>query len=261
MARVTIKVGQAGMAGSEQALPTEGAHAVRKVHRAVMFVASMLVVAGCGTSHAANSHSAPNTTLPSVATSFRGGSTFSLVTPVPVIVVRSKVYGNINDYVLTSRATGQLTETCFSSGGWRQQVSAAGGGTTTLDLTDPQYYQVLVSFLGERPGLAIGLADLHLPPTPVPATWHTTFSVPPSALVGLAERLAPQALRAGVRQATVASVRSARGPLLVTAWWSATQRDLPRRIRLVIKEHSGAGEETDVIAWEFKVPGPSVTHC
>ncbi len=221
----------------------------------------MLVVAGCSTSHAANSESAPNTTLPSVATSFRGSGTLSFVTPVPFVVVRSAVYGNINDYVLTSHATGQVTRTCFSSGGWRQQVPAAGGGTTTQDLTDPQFYQVLVGFLGVRPGLAIGLADLHLPPTPVPPSWHTTFSVPPSALVGLAERLAPHALRAGARQATAASVRSARGPLLVTAWWSSTQRDLPRRIRLVIKEHSGAGNETDVIAWEFKVPGPSVTHC
>jgi hypothetical protein len=221
----------------------------------------MLVVVGCGTSRAANSHGAPNTTLPSVATSFRGGGTLTLESPVPFPVVRSAVHGNVNDYVLTGRATGQVERTCFSSGGWRQQVPAAGGGTTTLDLTSPQFYQVLSSFLGVRPGLAIGLADLHLAPTPVPANWHTTFAVPASALVGLAERLAPQALRAGARQATAASVRSARGPLIVTAWWSSTQRDLPRRIRLVIKEHSGAGNETDVIIWQFKVPGPSVTHC
>ena len=224
-------------------------------------LAMSIVVAGCGTSHTAHFDSAPSTNLPSVATAFRGVGTLSLASPVPFPVIRSLVHGNINDYVLTSRATGQLSRTCFSSGGWRQRVPAAGGGTTTLDLTSPQFYQVLSSFLGVRPGLAIGLADLHLPPTPIPAEWHTTFSVPASALVGLAERLAPRGLRSGARQATAAAVRSARGPLRVTAWWSARQPELPRRIRLVVNEHSGAGNETEMITWTFKVPGPSVTHC
>jgi hypothetical protein len=82
-----------------------------------------------------------------------------------------------------------------------------------------------------------------------------------SALVGLAERLAPHVLRIGVRQATAAAVGSARGALRITASWSSTQRHLPRRVRVVVRERSGAGNETDVIAWEFKAPGSSVTHC
>jgi hypothetical protein len=220
-----------------------------------------IVVAGCGTSHLAHSDSAPSTSLPSVSTAFRGVGTLSLESPVSFPVIRSLVYGNIHDYVLTSRATGQSSRTCFSSGGWRQQVPAADGGTTTLDLTSPQFYKVLSSFLGVRPGIAIGLADLHPPPTPIPAKWHMTFSVPASALVALAERLAPRALRDGARQATAAAVRSARGSLRVTTGWSSTQRDLPQRIRLVVDEHSGAGNEIEVITWTFNVPGLSVTHC
>jgi hypothetical protein len=235
------------------------------VARSHVAVAALCFVAGaCSTSSSAGTSGStpvPRHSPTPVTTSFRGHGTLSLKSPVPFPVIRSVMYGASDAYVLTSGATGQTTRSCFSSGGWKQRVPAAGGGTTTLDLTSPPFYQVLSSFLGVRPGLAIGLAELRRPPAHTPARWQRTFSVPASALAGLAARLAPAAVRDGARQATAAAAGSARGPIRVTAWWSSTQRDLPRRVRLVLNERAGAGDETVVIAWAFTVPGRSVMHC
>jgi hypothetical protein len=133
-------------------------------------------------------------------------------------------------------------------------------GTTTLDLNRPEQHKVLAPFLPERPGLVIGLAGLHPLSTSVPALWRTTFAVPTAQLVAVATALAPAPLREGVRKATAWAAHTSRGPLRVTAWWSSSQRDLPRRVRVLLNERSGAGDETDVIGWAF-TPGSAPGGC
>ncbi|HEY3764783.1 MAG TPA: hypothetical protein VGL44_06460 [Gaiellales bacterium] len=221
-------------------------------------IAAACVAAGCGGSHAGGPQGSSDIGAFPATMSFRATSALSLA---PLPEVRSMVEGNLDDYNVTTRAIGLTSRTCFSSGGWRERVPAAGGGTTTLDLTDPQFHRVLAPFLQLRPGLAIGLAELHRPPKPPPATWRTSFSEPPAELVALAGRLAPPALRAGARAATAWAAHTARAPIRVTAWWSSAQPRLPRRVRLVLTGRSGVGDETDILAWSFRVPGPSVTHC
>ncbi len=221
-------------------------------------MAAACLAAGCGGSHSGATEGSSDIGAFPATMSFRATSVSSLA---PFIRVQAVVYGNSDDYIATSHANGQTERTCFSADGWKQRVPAAGGGTTTLDLTDPMFHQNVAPFLQLRPGLVIGLAELHHPPARPPATWRTSFSEPPAELVALAGRLAPPALRTGARAATAWAAHTARAPIRVTAWWSSAQPTLPRRIRLVLAEHSGAGDETVILAWRFTVPGPTVTHC
>jgi hypothetical protein len=220
----------------------------------------LAVATACGTGATGTSaRSSSVTPRRGVATPFRGVGRLSLASPL-LPAVRMEASGTTDSYLLTERAAGQRSRDCFLSGGWRERVAAAGGGTTTLDLTTPELRKVLAPFLEARPGLVIGLAALRLPPASAPAVSRMAFSVSPAQLVAVSTALAPASLRSGAHQATEWAARTSRGPLRVTAWWSSSQRHLPRRVRVVINEHSGAGDETDVIAWTF-APGAAAPGC
>jgi hypothetical protein len=235
--------------------------------RAAAVCAALVAVAsGCGGSHGASfaGSSPPQPTRgPAFATrSFRAVATMALVSPVRLPVPRAYASGNAETYTLTTRApSAPVSRTCFSGAGWTWHVPAAGGGTTALDLTDPRFHQILSAFLQERPGLAIGLAELHAPAPDAATGSRQAFAVPPSRLVALARGLAPPALRAGAAQATAWAAATARGPIDVTAWWSSAQRGLPRRVRLTVPEHSGAGDEVAEIDWRFTAARLPVTRC
>jgi hypothetical protein len=226
----------------------------------------LAVAAGCGGSHGASSAgSSPPATVHPVAfvtRSFRAVATTALVSTVRLPVPRAFASGNAETYTLTTHApSAPVSRTCFSSGGWTWHVPAAGGGTTALDLTDPQFHQILSAFLQQRPGLAIGLAEMHAPGADSPAGSRQAFSVPPSGLVALARGLAPPALRAGAAKATTWAAATGRGPIQVTAWWSPDQRGLPRRVRLTVSEHSGAGDGVAEIEWRFTAARLPATRC
>jgi hypothetical protein len=118
----------------------------RAASQSLLRVATLVVAglgavasASCGTSGAGTSAGRPSSTTSQVGAtaSFRGVGTLSLESSVPFPAVRMHASGTPDDYLLSARVAAQSSRSCFSSGGWRERVPAAGGGTTTLDLTRP----------------------------------------------------------------------------------------------------------------------------